>query len=69
MNGHQRYPVNPRFLDLMTLRRVAVKYSGCCIEVFETSKSPPARTEMDKIAVLYGIEAGIRRPPDERLRV
>jgi len=39
-------------------------------DVFETSKSPFARSAMDRIAVLYGIEAEIRgRPPDERLRV
>jgi transposase len=39
-------------------------------DVFETSKSPLARTAMDRIAALYGIEAEIRgRPPDERLRV
>jgi transposase len=39
-------------------------------DVFETSKSPPARTAMDKIAALYRIEADIRgSPPDERLRV
>ena len=39
-------------------------------DVFETSKSPLARSAMDRIAVLYGIEAEIRgRPPDERLRV
>jgi transposase len=38
-------------------------------DVFETSKSPLARTAMDKIAALYRIEAEIRgRPPDERLR-
>jgi transposase len=37
-------------------------------DVFETSKSPLARTAMDRIAALYGIEAEIRgRPPDERL--
>ena len=37
-------------------------------DVFETSKSPLARTAMDKIAALYGIEAEIRgRPSDERL--
>jgi transposase len=38
--------------------------------VSKPSKSPLARTAMDKIAALYGIEADIRgRPPDERLRV
>jgi hypothetical protein len=39
-------------------------------DVFETTKSPLAKTALEKIAALYRIEAEIRgRPPDERLRV
>jgi transposase len=38
-------------------------------DVFETTKSPLAKTALEKIAALYRIEAEIRgRPPDERLR-
>jgi hypothetical protein len=39
-------------------------------DVHETIKSPLAREALDRIAVLYRIEADIRgRPPDQRLRV
>jgi transposase len=39
-------------------------------DVFEATKSPLAKTTLEKVAALYRIEAEIRgRPPDERLRV
>ncbi len=39
-------------------------------DVFETTKSPLAKTTLEKIAALYRIEAEIRgRPPDARLQV
>ena len=39
-------------------------------DVFEATRSPLAKTTLEKIAALYRIETEIRgRPPDERLRV
>ncbi len=55
-----------RILEAACLAHVRRKF----FDLFEATKSPLAKTALEKIAALYRIEAEIRgQPPDDRLRI
>jgi transposase len=64
--GFARLYTGNRIFEAACLAHARRKF----FDLFETTKSPLARTALEKIAALYRVETEIRgQPPDDRLRI